>query len=215
LPTATAVAAADAVGAGWAFVSSDSFVEQVLSMSGDVFLRDFLRCRVAAHLTFYEERLVRWTSGQSRLTKEPSLGERCAGPTQPRDRPQILAIRYVLEMMVGRAVEFSKHQCLSPADLWCTRSRKLVREYRQRRNDRDRGWPHQIRPPEPPRWLVQMSVRQKRDRSIGRPYATGALLEKCFGNLLRDPFCRRLRYCHWPRAQCEWKGCETGISWQA
>src|SRR6516165_11134536 len=41
------------------------------------------------------------------------LGERCAGPTQPRDHPQILAIRYILEMMVGRAVEFSKHQCLS------------------------------------------------------------------------------------------------------
>jgi len=35
------------------------------------------------------------------------LGERCAGPTQPRDHPQILA------MMVGHAVEFSKHQCLS------------------------------------------------------------------------------------------------------
>jgi hypothetical protein len=41
------------------------------------------------------------------------LGERFAGPTQPRDHPQILAIRYILEMMVGRAVEFSKHQCLS------------------------------------------------------------------------------------------------------
>src|SRR5262249_61445301 len=54
-----------------------------------------------------------------------------------------------------------------------TRSQKLVREYRQRRNDRDRGWPHQARPPEPPRWLVQVSVRQKPARSIG-PNATGA-----------------------------------------
>jgi len=41
------------------------------------------------------------------------LGEQCAGPTQPRDHPQILAIRYILEMMAGHAVEFSKHQCLS------------------------------------------------------------------------------------------------------
>src|SRR5260370_14290726 len=73
------------------------------------------------------------------------------------------------------------------ANLWRTHSRKLVREYRQRRNDRDRGWPHQTRPPEPPRWLVQVSVRQKRDRSIGRPNATGALLERCLGNLLHDP----------------------------
>jgi hypothetical protein len=53
------------------------------------------------------------------------LGERCAGPTQPRDHPQILAIRYILEMMVGHAVEFSKHQCLSricgahTAENWC------------------------------------------------------------------------------------------------
>jgi len=54
------------------------------------------------------------------------LGERCAGPTQPRDHPQILAIRYFLEMMVGHAVEFSKHQCLSrgiydahAAENWC------------------------------------------------------------------------------------------------
>src|SRR6516164_7034587 len=60
-----------------------------------------------------------------------------------------------------------------PAHPWRTRSRKLVREYRQRRNDRDRGWPHQARPPEPPRWLVQVSVRQKRARSIG-PNTTGA-----------------------------------------
>src|SRR6516164_11768404 len=98
-----------------------------------------------------------------------------------------------------------------PADLWCTHSRTLVREYRQRRNDRDRGWPHQIRPPEPPRWLVQVSVRQKRVRSIGRPNATGALLEKGFGNLLRDPFCCRLR-CHIAlRARCEWKRREAGI----
>src|SRR5215813_7783116 len=41
------------------------------------------------------------------------LGEGFAGPTQPRDHPQILAIRYILEIMVGHAVEFSKHQCLS------------------------------------------------------------------------------------------------------
>src|SRR5262249_7053125 len=41
------------------------------------------------------------------------LGERFAGPTQPRDHPQILAIRYILEMMAGHAVEFSKRQCLS------------------------------------------------------------------------------------------------------
>jgi hypothetical protein len=41
------------------------------------------------------------------------LGKRCAGPTQPRDHPQILAIRYILEMMVRHAVGFSKHQCLS------------------------------------------------------------------------------------------------------
>src|SRR5215831_4212838 len=41
------------------------------------------------------------------------LGERFAGPTQPRDHPQILAIRSILEMMVGHVVEFSKHQCLS------------------------------------------------------------------------------------------------------
>jgi hypothetical protein len=54
------------------------------------------------------------------------LGERCAGPTQPRDHPQILAIRDILEMMVGRAVEVSKHQCLSrgiygadAAENWC------------------------------------------------------------------------------------------------
>src|SRR5215813_1003681 len=41
------------------------------------------------------------------------LREQCAGPTQPRDHPQMLAIRYILEMMAGHAVEFSKHQCLS------------------------------------------------------------------------------------------------------
>ena len=62
-----------------------------------------------------------------------------------------------------------------PVDLWCTHSRTSVREYRQRRNDRDRDL-HQIRPPEPPRCLVQVSVRQKRVRSIGRPNATGACL---------------------------------------
>src|SRR5215831_2170996 len=107
-----------------------------------------------------------------------------------------------------------------PADLWCTHSRTSVQEYRQRRNDRDRGL-HQIRPPEPPRWLVQVSVRKKRVRSIGRPNAIGALLEKCFGNLPPAPFCR-LRYhiainisfrtdCHWLRARCEWERCEAGI----
>ena len=101
------------------------------------------------------------------------LGERFAGPTQPRDHPQILAIRDILEMMVGLAVEFSKHQCLFrgicgayAAENWCG-------GYTQRRNDRDRGWPHLTRPPEPPRWLVQVSVRQKRVRSIG-PNATDA-----------------------------------------
>ena len=53
-------------------------------------------------------------------------GERFAGPTQPRDHPQILAIRDILEMMVGLAVEFSKHQCLfrgicgaHAAENWC------------------------------------------------------------------------------------------------
>src|SRR5262244_2984362 len=106
-----------------------------------------------------------------------------------------------------------------PADLWYTRSRTLVREYRRRRNDRDRGWLH--RPPEPPRWLVQVSVRQKRVRSIGRHNATGALLEKCFGNLLRDPFSRPRCHivinisfrtdCHWFRARCEWKRWKAGI----
>ena len=54
------------------------------------------------------------------------LGERFAGPTQPRDHPQILAIRDILEMMVGLAVKFSKHQCLfrgicgaHAAENWC------------------------------------------------------------------------------------------------
>jgi hypothetical protein len=49
----------------------------------------------------------------SHATSGRRLGERCAGPTQPRDHPQILAIRYILEMTVGHALEFSKHQCLS------------------------------------------------------------------------------------------------------
>src|SRR5215471_9226876 len=62
---------------------------------------------------------------------------------------------------------------LLPGNLSRTRSQKLVREYRQQRNDRGRGWPHQAPPPEPPPWLVQVSVRQKRARSIG-PNATGA-----------------------------------------
>jgi hypothetical protein len=55
------------------------------------------------------------------------LGERFASPTQPRDHPQILAIRDILEMMVVvLAVEFSKHQCLfrgicgaHAAENWC------------------------------------------------------------------------------------------------
>jgi hypothetical protein len=54
------------------------------------------------------------------------LGERCAGPTQPRDHSQILGILYVFEIMVGGTGEFRKRQHLSPrvygaraADNWC------------------------------------------------------------------------------------------------
>ena len=54
------------------------------------------------------------------------LGEHFAGPTQPRDHPRILAIRYILEVTVGHAVEVSKHDCLSrglyrahAAENWC------------------------------------------------------------------------------------------------
>ena len=54
------------------------------------------------------------------------LGKRCAGPTQPRDHPQILAIPYLFEMIVGRAVESSKRQSLPQricgahaAEHWC------------------------------------------------------------------------------------------------
>ena len=124
-------------------------------------------------------RISNWRGSVSRCQDVSSangrqLGERCASPTQPRDHSQILAIPRVPEMMVGRAVEFGKHQRLPQRNLWCKRSRTLVREYRQRRNDPDRGWPNQTRPPpEPLRWLVQVSVRQKRVRSIG-PNATDA-----------------------------------------
>src|SRR5262249_6774800 len=94
-------------------------------ISGDVFLRDFLRCRVAANLTLCEERLVRCL-GSPDSRRNHRLGERGTSPSQPRDHPQILGIPYVLEVMVGRAVEYSKHQCLSPrisgthaAEHWC------------------------------------------------------------------------------------------------
>jgi len=148
------------------------------------------------------------------------LGERGTSPSQPRDHPQILGIPYVLEMTVGRAVEFSKHQCLSPRI-----SGAHTAEHRCRNTDSGvtTGIEVCIRYVrlEPPRWLVQVSVRKKRVRSIGRPNAIGALLEKCFGNLPPAPFCR-LRYhiainisfrtdCHWLRARCEWERCEAGI----
>jgi len=101
------------------------------------------------------------------------LGEEFAGPTQPRDHPQILAIRYIREMMAGHAVEFSKHQCLPrgiydahAAENWSgstdsgvTTGIEVGRIRHVRLSRR--------------RWLVQVSVRQKRARSIG-PNATGA-----------------------------------------
>ena len=102
-------------------------LSRFVSMSGDVFLRDFLRCRVAAHLTFCEEEVGAmdlWAIPA--LRRNLRLGERGTSPSQPRDHPQILGIPYVLEMMIGRSVEFSKHQRLPhricgahAAEHWC------------------------------------------------------------------------------------------------
>jgi|SRR5215470_11629124 len=51
--------------------------------------------------------------------------------------------------MLSRSVNITA----SPeGSLWCTRSRRLVRGYTERRDHQDRGWRHQTRPPEPPRW---------------------------------------------------------------
>jgi hypothetical protein len=81
------------------------------------------------------------------------LGERFAGPTQPCDHPRILAIRCVLEMRVGHAVEVSKHHRLSRGiygahapENWCggtpsrvtTRIEDLggIKQFRLSRRDR-------------------------------------------------------------------------------
>ena len=81
------------------------------------------------------------------------LGERFAGPTQPRDHPRILAIRYILEIMVRHAVEVSKHQCLfrgiygaHAAENWCggtpsgMTTRIEVGRIRRARLSRRDGW---------------------------------------------------------------------------
>src|SRR5258707_5180556 len=49
-------------------------------------------------------------------------------------------------------------------NLWPNRSRKLVRGYTQRRNDRDRGWPHQTRPPRPAQALRKSAIKTERSR---------------------------------------------------
>src|SRR5258708_7624296 len=76
-------------------------------------------------------RISNWRGSVSRCQDVSSangrqLGERCASPTQPRGHSQILAIPRVPEMMVGRAVEFGKHQRLpqricgaNAAEHWC------------------------------------------------------------------------------------------------
>jgi hypothetical protein len=113
------------------------------------------------------------------------LGEQFAGPTQPRDHPQILAIRDILETMVGLAVEFSKHQCLFPgicgahaAENWCGGTHSgvttgievdRIRHVRLSRRD---GWSKLY--PERERWSVRQCVevifealRHQRKQSFG------------------------------------------------
>ena len=108
-------------------------------------------------------------------------GERCAGPTQPRDHPQILAIPYFSEMIVGRAVESSKRQSLPQgicgahaAEHWCgnTDSRittgiEVGRIRRVRLSLRD-GWSNcSYSKSEPGQKGPTRQSRRHRDRSSG------------------------------------------------
>ena len=109
------------------------------------------------------------------------LGERCAGPTQPRDHPQILAIPYLFAMIVGRAVESSKRQSLPQgicgahaAEHWCgnTDSRittgiEVGRIRRVRLSLRD-GWSNcSYSKSEPGQKGPTRQSRRRRDRSFG------------------------------------------------
>ena len=102
------------------------------------------------------------------------LGERGTSPSQPRDHLQILGISYVLEMMVGRAVEFSKHQRLPQricgahaAKHWCANTDSGVATGKQVRLSLRDGW-------------CKCRYGKNECGQWGGPTRQGLLLEKCF-----------------------------------
>src|SRR6516225_11536498 len=71
-------------------------------------------------------RLVDGPTSSTGSRRNHRWSERGASPSQPRDHLQIFGIPYLLEMMIGLAVDFSKHQWLSQricgahaAEHWC------------------------------------------------------------------------------------------------
>jgi len=71
-------------------------------------------------------RLVDGPTSSTGSRRNHRWSERGASPSQPRDHLQIFGIPYLLEMMIGLAVDFSRHQWLSQricgahaAEHWC------------------------------------------------------------------------------------------------